>query len=133
MERNLHMSSQHNLHMFSMTWWCIWKQGNNKLWHNVENRLDVSVTLAWDSLLQWQHARPREQRDVAISNTIKHFVAMQSSVNVIRWRKPNMGEVKCNIDTTIFKEQWCYDVIICLRGDHIEFISAKTTWFHGLP
>jgi hypothetical protein len=58
---------------------------------------------------------------------------MQGSVNIIRRRKLNKGEVKCNIDAAIFKEQGCYNVRICLRDVHIEFISAKTTWLHGLP
>ncbi|AES64716.1 hypothetical protein MTR_2g028970 [Medicago truncatula] len=44
-----------------------------------------------------------------------------------------VGEVKCNVDTTIFKEQGCYGIGMCLRGDRGEFIRAKTTWYKGIP
>lgn len=44
-----------------------------------------------------------------------------------------VGEVKCNVDTTIFKEQGCYGIGMCLRGDRGEFIRAKATWYKGIP
>ncbi|AES94374.1 hypothetical protein MTR_5g013740 [Medicago truncatula] len=33
-----------------------------------------------------------------------------------RWIRPVAGEVKCNVDATIFKDQGCYGVGMCLRG-----------------
>ena len=41
-----------------------------------------------------------------------------------------MGEV---IDTTIFREQRCYGIGICIRGSLWKFIKAKTTLFFVLP
>jgi hypothetical protein len=47
--------------------------------------------------------------------------------------KPGRGEMKCNVDTVIFKEQGCYGVGMCLTDDNGDYIVAKTSWFLGLP
>ena len=44
------------------------------------------------------------------------------------WIRPVTGEVKCNVDATIFKDQDCYGVSVSLRGDQQEFIGGKATW-----
>jgi hypothetical protein len=45
------------------------------------------------------------------SNSIKII-----SHNHDNWSKPEVGEVKCNIDAAIFKEQGCYKISMCIRG-----------------
>ena len=49
------------------------------------------------------------------------------------WRKPILGEVKCNMDAANFKDQRCYGVGMCLRDLNGEYIAAKITWFQGIP
>jgi ribonuclease HI len=46
--------------------------------------------------------------------------------------KPARGKVKCNVDATIFKDEGCYGVNMCLRDENGHFIAAKTTWSHNL-
>jgi len=48
-----------------------------------------------------------------------------SSNNKARWRKPAFGEVKCNVDATIFKEQRSYGIGMCLRDANGDYITAK--------
>jgi len=60
-------------------------------------------------------------------------IQRHSSNNTIRWRKPALGGVKCNVDASIFKDQGCYGVGMCLRGENGKYISTKTAWFHGIP
>jgi hypothetical protein len=66
-----------------------------------------------------------------------NFYSQQWSLSVnntstIRCEKPAPGEVKCNVDAAIFKDQGCYGVGMCLRDENGHFIAAKTAWFHGL-
>jgi len=44
-----------------------------------------------------------------------------------------MSEVKCSVVAKIFKDQMCYDIIMCLGGDNGEYIATKTIWFQGIP
>ncbi|GAU39798.1 hypothetical protein TSUD_219730 [Trifolium subterraneum] len=129
----LELLSQHNLHMFAMTMWCIWKRRNDKLWNGIETRPTVSIMLACDSLHQWQLIRQKRQHTAAVTGSDSSAATLHSSNNTIRWRKPGTGEVKCNVDAAIFKDHGCCGVGICLRGDNGEFIAAKTAWFYGLP
>ncbi|MCI21856.1 60S ribosomal protein L23, partial [Trifolium medium] len=41
------------------------------------------------------------------------------------------GMLKCNIDATIFKEQNCYGISMCVIDDKGNFIRARTLWKHG--
>jgi len=126
--------AQENLHMFAMTMWCIWKRRNEKLWNDVDTRPEVSVRLARESLYQWQQVRLKQTCMGNVSDSGNNTVITQNNnTNVTRWRKPALGEVKCNVDAAIFKDQRCYDVGMCLRGGNSEFIAAKTDWFQGIP
>jgi len=40
-----------------------------------------------------------------------------------------MNEVKCNVDAKFFKDQKCYHIGMCLRGDNGKYITTKTVWF----
>jgi ribonuclease HI len=112
-----------------MTLWCIWKRRNDKLWNEVETLPRISLNMACDVLFQWQRVRinhgRREQGEYHNSGMADH---RQEG-----WIKPVFGEVKCNVDAAIFKEQGCYGVGMCLREDRGEFIRAKTSWYKGLP
>jgi hypothetical protein len=121
----LELLSQQNLHMFAMTLWCIWKRRNEKLWNDVDIRPDVSVRLARESLVQWQQVRRKQQQMQAIS-THSSGLLVQNNTSTIRWEKPAPGEVKCNVDMAIFKDQGCYGVGMCLRDENGHFIAAKT-------
>ncbi|AES97591.1 hypothetical protein MTR_5g056500 [Medicago truncatula] len=48
------------------------------------------------------------------------------------WIRSLAAEVKCNVDATIFKDQGCYGIDMCLTGDRGEFMRAKTAWYRGL-
>jgi len=81
-----------------------------------------------DVLFQWQQVRVNqgmgEQREYHNSGMMDQ---RQEG-----WIRPVVGEVKCNVDATIFKEQDCYGIGMCLRGNRGEFIRAKITRYKGL-
>jgi hypothetical protein len=126
--------AKENLHMFAMNMWCIWKRRNEKLWNDVDTRPEVSVRLACESLYQWQQVRLKQKHMGNVSDSGNNTtIILNNNNNVTRWRKPALGEVKCNVDAAIFKDQRCYGVGMCLRGGNGEFIAAKTAWFQGIP
>jgi len=83
-----------------------------------------------ESLLEWQQAHKRLyciEEGESNSNRIK-------SHNHDNWIKPKMGEIKCNIDATIFKEQGClWNMHVHKRKPRRVHKGKKTTWFLGLP
>jgi hypothetical protein len=88
----------------------------------VDTRLDVSVRLARESLVQWQQVYCKQQQ-----------MQVVSICSTIRWQKLAPGEVKCNVNATIFKDQECYGVGMCLKDENgTYFITMKTTWFYCL-
>ena len=102
--------------------WCIWKRRNEKIWDDVEKNTHISVQLARDYMIQWNAAR-RQQATPEDSNNNTQ----------IRWLPPMEGEVKCNVDAALFKEQNCFGVGMCLRDSRGHFMKAKTRRFHGVP
>jgi hypothetical protein len=44
-----------------------------------------------------------------------------------------VGELKCNIDVALFKDQHKFGVGMCIRNDQGRFVKARTMWFHGNP
>jgi len=110
--------SHDSLHMFAMTMWCIWKRINEKPWEDVETRSAISIGLARESLYQWQQVRAKLQRmENGLGSIYDTRIERHSRNNGIQWRKPALGEVKCNVDSAIFKDQRCYGVGMCLRGE----------------
>lgn len=49
------------------------------------------------------------------------------------WLPPSVGEVKCNLDATLFKENHCFGVGTCIRDYRGHFVKALTAWFDGVP
>jgi ribonuclease HI len=43
----------------------------------------------------------------------------------LRWCKPAVGELKCNVDATIFDQLVGYGIGICIRDEKGEFVKAK--------
>jgi len=64
---------------------------------------------------------------------IRTCISQKNNNNETMWRKPILGEVKCNMDAANFKDQRCYGVGMCLRDLNGEYIAAKITWFQGIP
>lgn len=93
---------QYNVLDFVMMLWCISKRRNEKVWEDVEKHVCYSVQLARDHLQQWQEA----MRGMVGTH-------MDSKNRRDSWLPLSVEEVKCNADTTLFKEKslfWCWYV-----------------------
>jgi len=40
---------------------------------------------------------------------------------------------KSNVDATLFKDNHCFGVGMCIRDYRSHFVKAETTWFNGVP
>jgi len=45
----------------------------------------------------------------------------------------DVGQIKYNVDATIFKDQKCFSIGMCLCGNKDEYLAAKMAWFKGGP
>ncbi|KAL6565896.1 hypothetical protein OROHE_004951 [Orobanche hederae] len=78
-------------------------------------------------LNQWQ---ARSKPEIASSSTVNNTGLSSRTEN---WQKPVIGELKCNVDATIFAEDNKFGVGACVRDENGVFRSAKTMWFYGSP
>lgn len=44
----------------------------------------------------------------------------------------DVGQIKCKVDATIFKDQNCFSIGMCLCGDKGESLAVKMAWFKGV-
>jgi hypothetical protein len=63
------------------------------------------------------------------SSGIRTCTLQNNNNNETRCRKLALGEVKCSVDAAIFKDQRCYNIIMCMGDASGEYIAGKTTWF----
>ncbi|KAH1219407.1 hypothetical protein GmHk_13G039538 [Glycine max] len=102
--------SSHSSSKFCIIIWSIW--------NDLEVSPHISISLAMQFLADWQHARAK-------SNTTPSSTTNQNSV---QWHKPPTGQIKCNMDATIFSHDTRFGVGLCLRDETGRIIRAKTSW-----
>lgn len=107
--------SSHSSSKFCIIIWSIW--------NDLEVSPHISISLAMQFLADWQHARAK-------SNTTPSSTTNQNSV---QWHKPPTGQIKCNMDATIFSHDTRFGVGLCLRDETGRIIRAKTSWHPVLP
>jgi hypothetical protein len=61
-------------------------------------------------------------------NKIKNI----GSGNVLRWNKPNVNELKCNVDAVVFTDHDGFGNGKHVRNDYDQFVIAKTVVFYGI-
>lgn len=43
--------------------------------------------------------------------------------NISRWKKYDLGSIKCNVDASIFTEAWEFDMGACVRNSNGAFMK----------
>jgi hypothetical protein len=107
----------------TMLLWTMWWRRNQRCWQEKLPTIFEVYRMAKDSLNEWLNVQ--EQKN----NTHKTGVDLASHA----WTKPARGTLKCNIDTTCYKEQNVYCIGACLRDDQGRFVQAFTTRLRGRP
>ncbi|MCH89622.1 ribonuclease H protein, partial [Trifolium medium] len=62
------------------------------------------------------------------SNTHGEDIICNFGGNVNKWCKPAAGELKCNVDATIFGQVTGYGIGMCIRHEKGDFVKAKSLW-----
>lgn len=107
----------------AMILWSIWYYRNEKVWKNIDRPASVNISLASDLLHQWLKAQ-----------TISHPQHNSSMVlgGKIRWDRPPLGFMKCNIDASIFKEMRMTRGAAIIRDQNGEFMVCRIFKHHGV-
>ena len=107
--------------MTTMTVWNLWNNRNNLVWNNKSSGASGIISLAADSLSQWQHARSLSvsQRRMSIPNI------------AIRWTKPEAGWHKCNVDAAVFSHENCIGIGCIVRDEDGLMVAAKNSKVRG--
>jgi hypothetical protein len=107
----------------TMLLWTIWWCRNQRCWQEKLPTIFEVCRSAKDSLNEWLNVH--EQK-----NSTRRIGAELASHT---WTKPARGTLKCNLDTTCYKDQNVYCIGACLCDDQGKFVQAFTTRLHGRP
>lgn len=86
------------------------------MWEDVVKPVNVSVSMAMLSLVEWEGVRNRKWQGSQ----------PQRPRGVKVWRKLDRDELKFNVDAVIFAEERCFGIGMCIHNDHGEFVKAQT-------
>ena len=108
------VENQRNL--AAMICWCIWNARNNLIWNGKFQQGVRLIQMAEESLTAWQIAR-REQSNNARDGVVNR---------VQKWRKPQVGWLKCNVDAAIFNQLGVIGLGCVIRDEYGSFVAAKS-------
>lgn len=103
--------------------WCLRRRRNEKVWDAIVRDPRISISIAKDLLFEWEKAKCNEPQETAA----QHHACIET------WKKPNIGEYKCNIDGAIFKDRGIFGIGLCVKDHTGAFVKAKSLWFPGIP
>ncbi|XP_050238008.1 uncharacterized protein LOC126687490 [Mercurialis annua] len=101
--------------------WHIWCNRNNKVWAQKSGIPDDVISAAEQQLAAWRIARS--------SRIDGHVGSVEKGDGMCRWRPPEVGWVKCNVDAALFGD----DIGIgCVVRDHFgAVVQAKKMVIQG--
>ncbi|XP_039685106.1 uncharacterized protein [Medicago truncatula] len=118
------------IEIVATTMWSIWKARNMKLWQQVANSTTVILDRAKHLLDGWRQAN-RKQVPLRSDNQALHSSASTSSNSInIRWRKPERGRYKCNVDASFPTTTNKVGFGMCIRDSDGNHVRSKTMWFN---
>ncbi|GAU35307.1 hypothetical protein TSUD_389320 [Trifolium subterraneum] len=89
----------------AMLLWCIWQNRNDKLWNdNVQTPRQIG-RYAFDAWNDWT-----------------------TEADLVRWEKPALGWVKCNVDVAFVPGSGRTSVGLCFRNNRGQVMAGMTQW-----
>ncbi|GAU33827.1 hypothetical protein TSUD_221650 [Trifolium subterraneum] len=102
----------------AMLLWCIWHNRNDKLWNdNVQLPRQIGRH-ALDAWNDWYSVHKLQSNNV--SGSIK--------TDLVRWEKPTLDWVKCNVDVAFVSGSGRTSVGLCFRDNSGQFMAGMTQW-----
>ncbi|GAU34017.1 hypothetical protein TSUD_393630 [Trifolium subterraneum] len=102
----------------TMLLWCIWHNRNDKLWNdNVQMPRQIG-RYVFDAWNDWYSVHKLQSNSV--SGT--------TEADLVRWEKPVLGWVKCNVDVAFVSGSGRTSVELCFRDNSCQFMVGKTQW-----
>lgn len=81
---------------FAVMLWCLWKRQNEKILEGTVKPVRILITNALDLLNHWQQVRK--------THSVPTSSRAHGDASRDRWSKPDVGDVKCNNDATLFND-----------------------------
>ncbi|GAU50953.1 hypothetical protein TSUD_411410 [Trifolium subterraneum] len=102
----------------AMLLWCIWQNRNDKLWNdNVQMSRQIGIH-AFDAWNDWYSVHKLQSNNV--SGTTK--------ADLVRWEKPALDWVKCNVDVAFVSGSGRTSMGLCFRNNSGHFMAGMTQW-----
>lgn len=107
----------------AMLLWAVWWKRNQVCWQGQTPTSYAVIRRAHEQYEDWTKVRKMQQN---ISNN-------SSTVEDIKWTKPPLNMLKCNVDAACYNESNRYGIAACVRDSQGRFVKAYTRWFEGKP
>ncbi|GAU47118.1 hypothetical protein TSUD_98950 [Trifolium subterraneum] len=102
----------------AMLLWCIWHNRNDKLWNdNVQMPRQIG-RYAFDAWNDWY----------TVHHLQSNSVSGTTETDLVRWEKPPLGWVKCNVDAAFVSGSGKTSVGLCFRDNSGQFMAGMTQW-----
>ncbi|GAU51576.1 hypothetical protein TSUD_414250 [Trifolium subterraneum] len=102
----------------AMLLWCIWQNRNDKLWNdNVQMPRQIGKH-AFDAWNDWYSVHKLQ------SNNVRGT----TEADVVRWEKPTLDWVKCNVDVAFVSGSGRTSMGLCFRDNSGHFMAGMTQW-----
>jgi len=119
-----------------MVVWSLWKSRNLRLWQNVTETAAAILERARQLLANWRVANGKKLQGglavvAAVPNTAEQMAASVNGAGQheqIRWKKPGLGRLKCNVDASFLDALNRVGFGFCIRDEAGNFMTAKTMW-----
>ncbi|GAU43245.1 hypothetical protein TSUD_241360 [Trifolium subterraneum] len=100
----------------AMLLWCIWHNRNDKLWNdNVQLPRQIGRH-AFDAWNDWYSVHKLQSNNVSGS----------TEADLVRWEKPTLNWVKCNVDVAFVSGSGRTSVGLCFRDNSGQFMAGMT-------
>ncbi|GAU24179.1 hypothetical protein TSUD_84140 [Trifolium subterraneum] len=101
-----------------MLLWCIWQNRNDKRWNdNVQTPRQIG-RYAFDAWNDWY----------SVHKLQSNSESRTTEADLVRWEKPALGWVKCNVDVAFVPRSGRTSVGLCFRNNMGQVMAGMTQW-----